>query len=916
MSDRAVLLNEPSNKKGERSLTNNMGENPSQFSLDSPMTHILFLQQAVGNQAVQRLIKPGTLQAKLKCGQHNDKYEQEADRLAEEVMRVPESACTASTPEKQDIQSSPLTRAESSTFDNPLDDRDIINPMQGESLFDLQCCTAFDVFSFDQDVTFMSDEELIAQYQAVQDFYGLYGTSHFNWPNAVSYEMRLLEEANNRLIILEPYGGRYWLQYAECLAEQIESGETNIVISGADSFRNGIRSLLRQLMTESLSGYLLILELVHGEHPLIIEEAWGDQETGTTPMSSQGRLQVWSQPDEEEAEPQALPVEEQRPGSGTGSEIAINLNYFSNAVTVGRDASGNLTIIEMGPLIALAHELIHALHNQQGINLASGNTVLGNLYPVRNPITNENANPEELFTIRGQRQFESPRDLDTQAVYWATQFNLPYRLFSVDENEIRSQLGMPERVSHRGALRSMIGNYNARDTVLRLINRFYSRRDGPLNSRARIIIGDMIGQLNPQVYPTIVFSRPGQLSLPTPEYIDLYYRYVLDQTAIADYFRDVTLSGTIESTETQDSPDTTEQQAVPAPTCVVGPGIQAPNESTLTSRLEAYGILQPTGRSTDFANILYRHVRDRTETGEQYLNYLRTWAYPMGNFCIPYRGNGWNNLFRDVQRYYYWVTPRHRSMRLVQRAVTDYARSNLFVYEEEAISPGGQRDPFASIVTMALTASSIRRVSRDSLLGGRAPESLLLLLATDDYLTSLTLPEAAVTSAQIEPVTSGTTPAEDVFQWGTPGTEDSQGDPNRFDDLIVYWVNHYNNIFLPLDREGNPNPLNPDLVKAIIWAESRFSETAGSPRRAFGLMQMTTGARREVTEMTAGVSGFTNESYQANPGIQIATGIRILFEKYRRSRDWRTAVRDYNGSARREAYARNVWARYSSHGRQ
>jgi len=208
--------------------------------------------------------------------------------------------------------------------------------MQGESLFDLQCCTAFDVFSFDQDVAFVSDEEVIGQYQAVLDFYGLYGTSHFNWPNAVSYEMRLLEEANDRLIILDPYGRRYWLQYAECLVEQIESGETNFVISGADSFRNGIRSLLRQLITESLSGYLLILELVHGECPLIIEEAWGDQETGTTPMSSQGRLQVWPHSDDEEAEPQALPVEEQRPGSGAGSEITINLNSFSNAVIVVR----------------------------------------------------------------------------------------------------------------------------------------------------------------------------------------------------------------------------------------------------------------------------------------------------------------------------------------------------------------------------------------------------------------------------------------------------------------------------------------------------------------------------------------------------------------------------------------------------
>jgi hypothetical protein len=41
-------------------------------------------------QAVQRLIKSGTLQAKLKIGQPGDKYEQEAERVAEQVMRMPE----------------------------------------------------------------------------------------------------------------------------------------------------------------------------------------------------------------------------------------------------------------------------------------------------------------------------------------------------------------------------------------------------------------------------------------------------------------------------------------------------------------------------------------------------------------------------------------------------------------------------------------------------------------------------------------------------------------------------------------------------------------------------------------------------------------------------------------------------------
>ena len=45
----------------------------------------------MGNQAVHQLIKSGTMQTKLKTNQAGDTYEQEADRVAEEVMQMPKS---------------------------------------------------------------------------------------------------------------------------------------------------------------------------------------------------------------------------------------------------------------------------------------------------------------------------------------------------------------------------------------------------------------------------------------------------------------------------------------------------------------------------------------------------------------------------------------------------------------------------------------------------------------------------------------------------------------------------------------------------------------------------------------------------------------------------------------------------------
>jgi hypothetical protein len=51
---------------------------------------VAVLQQRVGNHAVQRLFESGIIQAKLRIGQPNDIYEQEADRVADQVMRMAE----------------------------------------------------------------------------------------------------------------------------------------------------------------------------------------------------------------------------------------------------------------------------------------------------------------------------------------------------------------------------------------------------------------------------------------------------------------------------------------------------------------------------------------------------------------------------------------------------------------------------------------------------------------------------------------------------------------------------------------------------------------------------------------------------------------------------------------------------------
>ena len=46
--------------------------------------------QALGNQAVQQLFRSGAVQAKLAISQPGDVYEEEAHRVADQVMRVPQ----------------------------------------------------------------------------------------------------------------------------------------------------------------------------------------------------------------------------------------------------------------------------------------------------------------------------------------------------------------------------------------------------------------------------------------------------------------------------------------------------------------------------------------------------------------------------------------------------------------------------------------------------------------------------------------------------------------------------------------------------------------------------------------------------------------------------------------------------------
>jgi len=72
-------------------------------SMSSPVDQVLYLQRTIGNQAVQKLARSGALQAKLKIGQPRDKYEQEADRVADAMMRTAEPGLQRKVGEEEEL---------------------------------------------------------------------------------------------------------------------------------------------------------------------------------------------------------------------------------------------------------------------------------------------------------------------------------------------------------------------------------------------------------------------------------------------------------------------------------------------------------------------------------------------------------------------------------------------------------------------------------------------------------------------------------------------------------------------------------------------------------------------------------------------------------------------------------------------
>lgn len=129
---------------------------------------------------------------------------------------------------------------------------------------------------------------------------------------------------------------------------------------------------------------------------------------------------------------------------------------------------------------------------------------------------------------------------------------------------------------------------------------------------------------------------------------------------------------------------------------------------------------------------------------------------------------------------------------------------------------------------------------------------------------------------------------------------------NQYDDLIAGWVQYWSDVLKP------DEPLDPNLVKALIASESGFNPTLLAKKKnsnsARGLTQITNDTRKLLDgyhgDLKDHLITVTKEELN-DPNANICAGVRWLFEKRRlattqlkRTASWIEAVWEYKGVKR------------------
>ena len=131
------------------------------------------------------------------------------------------------------------------------------------------------------------------------------------------------------------------------------------------------------------------------------------------------------------------------------------------------------------------------------------------------------------------------------------------------------------------------------------------------------------------------------------------------------------------------------------------------------------------------------------------------------------------------------------------------------------------------------------------------------------------------------------------------------GAGSRYDALIRGWTRFWNDVLEPKD------PLDPDLVKALVASESGFDPDPPKPRnsKVRGLMQLTDLTQKILGDEKGELKDHlvhVSQKDMTDPVLNIAAGTRWLFQKkklagvrLKRTASWDEAVAEYKDYLRK-----------------
>jgi hypothetical protein len=317
--------------------------------------------------------------------------------------------------------------------------------------------------------------------------------------------------------------------YRTRIVTAVMGGSLSVRASGGSAdWRDWVRQRLLDL-TDRPAGFRVLGELL----------ATGQTVTLQPPATPGGGHQTERVFSEQDPEAGRYDRAAGRAGHAAGSTVTLDKSVAANQVVLGGTASAP-QLVDAEETVTVGHELIHALHNARGENLAPSPfaAVLQGLGKpsdlVRDPLSGEPMSAEELWTVEGRTSF--------QAAIGGAAFN-PRLTQTPSENDLRRERNLPLRQSHYGGLESFTVQVAGGESAADLVARHYGWR-APVRARQEVAPADAVKARVLAAVTQMVAQQYGQtippglagnrIPLPHPQTIVLRLRFINPQPDLVD----------------------------------------------------------------------------------------------------------------------------------------------------------------------------------------------------------------------------------------------------------------------------------------------------------------------------------------------------------------------------------------------